>query len=59
MKKPYRVVKYFICDLIDEYCICNDVVYSYSESMQKPECEKCDIFIEAVMKKSGLKKEGK
>lgn len=52
MNKPYKVMKFIICDLANQEC---GDVWPYSEYMPKPKCEDCDLFIEAFMKKHGLK----
>ena len=59
MKKPYKVMKIIICDLIGEACLQHGEFWPYIDDIPKPECEKCDIFIEAFMKKHGLKKKKK
>lgn len=55
MKKPYKVYKIFMCDLTKKQC---GLANPYTKYMKKPKCENCDIFIEAFLKKHGLKKKG-
>ena len=52
-------MKIIICDLIGEACLQHGEFWPYIDDIPKPECEKCDIFIEAFMKKHGLKKKKK
>lgn len=61
MKKPYHVRKFYVCDLSEgDFPSCLlEGSWPYSKYMPKPECEKCDLFIEDFMKKHGLKKKKK
>lgn len=56
MKKPYKVYKIFMCDLTKKQ---RGLTRPYVKYLAKPKCENCDIFIEAFMKKHGLKKKEK
>ena len=41
MAKHYKVMKFMVCDLVNEEC---GDTWPYNECMPKPDCKNCDVY---------------